>query len=292
MMFDLEIQSTYQPGNNRVVGGKIGRGLDLVDSPFVIQLARFRIGHGESRMFHSMSQLEYHAQYEARDTGEDDKTDQPAFETYLIDRKTDKEKGVENLETPENEMICQTHFLQGHSANLAFEILLIVQQKDPENVKDAVEKPEIKMLVPVKAVFFLRFAHPHPGLDIDVVVDAVYICISMVDNIMLHIPHEAISSQDIQRESSQSVQPFIFRKASMCPVMHHIESNRGYEATQQHTLYDRPKGIGCKKHQVNVDERKAKHQYDSLDKKIVITCLRFSHFLKIGANSLLQFSVE
>jgi hypothetical protein len=34
VMFYLEIQAAYQPGNNSVPGGKVGRSPDLMDGPF------------------------------------------------------------------------------------------------------------------------------------------------------------------------------------------------------------------------------------------------------------------
>ena len=94
-MLDLEVQSAYQPGNNRVVGSEIGRSLDLVDSPLVFHLAGFYVCHGEVCMFHRMRQLKYHAQHKTRYACEDDKADEPALEPDLVYRQTNKKKCME-----------------------------------------------------------------------------------------------------------------------------------------------------------------------------------------------------
>ena len=48
----------------------------------------------------------------------------------------------------------------------------------------------------MKAVFFLRRAHAHPRLDINVVIHSIYIRISMMDHIVFHIPHKAVATDD------------------------------------------------------------------------------------------------
>src|SRR5450432_63087 len=74
MMFDLEIQSSDQPGNDRVVGSKISRGTDLVYGPLVLHPARLDIGNGKGGMFDRMCQLEDQAQHKPRDAGKDHET--------------------------------------------------------------------------------------------------------------------------------------------------------------------------------------------------------------------------
>jgi hypothetical protein len=59
MMFDLEIQSTDQPGNKLIARSEISGGLDLVNSPLVWHIAA--IGSGEMRMFYSVSKLKNNA---------------------------------------------------------------------------------------------------------------------------------------------------------------------------------------------------------------------------------------
>ena len=96
MMFDLEIQSANQPGYHLVVGSKISSRFDLVNSPFVIQLACFDIGNRESSMLYRMCQLEYQAQHKTGNTGKDDKTDQPGCETqpYKSARPKTRKHGI------------------------------------------------------------------------------------------------------------------------------------------------------------------------------------------------------
>src|SRR5882757_1873669 len=72
MVFDLEIQSADQPGNDRVIRGEVSGRLDLVYSPFVFQLIGVHIGNRESRMLYRMGQLKHQAQYKTGNTGKDD----------------------------------------------------------------------------------------------------------------------------------------------------------------------------------------------------------------------------
>ena len=95
MMFYLEIQPSYQPGDDPVLGGEISRSLDLVDRPLVLHLACIYIGGGERSMLHGMRQLKYHAQHESRYTGEDDKADKPVLESYHVNGQAYKKEGME-----------------------------------------------------------------------------------------------------------------------------------------------------------------------------------------------------
>src|SRR5258708_1317895 len=94
MMFDLEIQSAYQPGNDRVIRSEISGRFDLVYRPFVFELIGFYIGNRESRMFHRMRQLEYQAQHKNGNTRKNNEPDHPVRETQGIDRQGDEQKSM------------------------------------------------------------------------------------------------------------------------------------------------------------------------------------------------------
>ena len=47
MMFDLEIQSPNQPGNQPVVGGEIGCCIHLVNGPFIFNFIGIHISNRE-----------------------------------------------------------------------------------------------------------------------------------------------------------------------------------------------------------------------------------------------------
>ncbi len=77
VMFDLKIQSAHQPGNQPVMGGKIGRGHYLVNRPFVFHFTGFDIGHRKSSMLNGMRQLEYDTDHQTGNHGHNKKTNQP-----------------------------------------------------------------------------------------------------------------------------------------------------------------------------------------------------------------------
>src|ERR1700761_9407989 len=231
-----------------------------MDRPFVLHLARSFIRHGASRMLDRMRELKDHAQHKTCNHREDDKADHPVVPAQPVDRQRDEDKDMEKLETPEHEVIRKAHLLQRHRADMTFEILLIIQDKDPKDIKDTIQYPEIQMLITMHAVLLLRLAHPHPGLDIDIVIYPVHIRISMMHHIMLHIPHKAVPAEDIQRKSRQTIDPLIFRKTAMRPVMHHIKPYGRHQPAQNHTFHYRLKCIGGEKDQVYVNKQKAHHQ--------------------------------
>ena len=148
------------------------------------------------------------------------------------------------------------------------------------------------MLVFMHFVFFLGFAHPHPGLNIDVVIYPVHVGIGVVDHIVFHIPHKAVAPQYIQRERRKAIDPFVPRKTAMRSVMHHIEPDGSCQSPQQYAFHDRPKRRRSEKYQMHVDKGEAYHQDHRLQKEIVIPGCRFTDFLEIVADPLLQFSVE
>ncbi len=92
------------------------------------------------------------------------------------------------------------------------------------------------MLVSVHPVFLLRFAHPHPGLDIDIIIYPINIRVSMMNDIVLHVPHKAVTSQYIQGKRSKVVYPFAIAETSMSAVVHHVEANGRNDTTHQHTF--------------------------------------------------------
>src|SRR5580693_7128788 len=126
------------------------------------------------------------------------------------------------------------------------------------------------MLVFVHFVFFLGFTHSHPGLDINIVINAINICKCMVDDIMFHIPHETVPAEYIKGKCGEHIHPFVFAKTPMGAVMHNIESNRSNHTTQQNTFQYCPERIRCKENQVNINKSKSNHQNNSLHKNLEI----------------------
>jgi hypothetical protein len=78
----------------------------------------------------------------------------------------------------------------------------------------------------------------------------------------------------------------------MGAIMHDIEANGRRQTTQQDTLQNSPKSIGCEKDQVDIDERKTQHQNDRLHPQVVIASRRRPDFLKIVTDPVLEYSVK
>src|SRR5450631_242078 len=105
MVLNLEIQSANQPGNQPVMGCEICRGIHLMNCPFVFNLIRIQIGHGESGMFNSMGQLENYADQQTSHDGGNQKSNQPGTKAHHVNRKSNKNEGMYYFKNPEVEMI-------------------------------------------------------------------------------------------------------------------------------------------------------------------------------------------
>src|SRR4026208_787793 len=99
-------------------------------------------------------------------------------------------------------MIRKMHLLKGHFTNPSFEIFHVICYEHPAQIKNAIEKPEIPMLVFMHPVFFLRLTHPHPWLYLDIIIHTFYIGIRVMNDVMFHIPHKAAAPKNIQRKGS------------------------------------------------------------------------------------------
>ena len=163
-------------------------------------------------------------------------------------------------------MIGQGHFFELHGTYPAFEILLVIEQENPENVQQRIKEPEIKMLVFMKRIPFLGLAHAHPGLDVNIIINSVHVGVGMMDHIVLHIPHETVPAKYVQGKSGQVIDPLVFAKTPVSPVMHDIEPYRRHQATQQNALQDSPECRRCEEYQVYIHQYKAHHQEKSLYK--------------------------
>jgi hypothetical protein len=47
-------------------------------------------------------------------------------------------------------------------------------------------------------LYFAVYPHPQPGLCVYIIIHPINVCISVMNDIMLHIPHKTITTQDIQ----------------------------------------------------------------------------------------------
>src|SRR6185312_2002950 len=101
-------------------------------------LAGDGVGQGESGVLYGMRELEDHAQNETGYHREDGEADHPVIPAQPVDGQHDKDERVERLESPENEMVAQAHFLQEHGPDLAFERFLVIGHEYPEDVEDAI----------------------------------------------------------------------------------------------------------------------------------------------------------
>ncbi len=86
-MFNLEIQSTDQPGNQPVMGGKICCRIHLVNGPFIFNFIGIDICHGKGSMFNRMCQLKNNADQQTGNHCGNQKSDHPGTNTYHINRQ-------------------------------------------------------------------------------------------------------------------------------------------------------------------------------------------------------------
>jgi hypothetical protein len=49
---------------------------------------------------------------------------------------------------------------------------------------------------------------------------------------MFHVPHKAITAENIQRKSSELIHPFVFAKTTVSAIMHYIETDGSHKASE------------------------------------------------------------
>src|ERR1700688_5072932 len=103
------------------------------------------------------------------------------------------------------------------------------------------------MLVFVQLIFFLSGTHAHPRLNVDIIIYTINIGKCMMNDIMFHIPHKTIATENVKRKRCEMIYPLVFAKAPMGAIMHYIKTDRCNYTTEQHTFEDREKSIWRKK---------------------------------------------
>src|SRR5579863_1917367 len=106
------------------MGREIGRGIYLVNGPFIFDLVRLNIRYGESSMLNSMCQLEYNADQETCHNCCNKKPDHPGTHSDHIYRKRYKYESMYHFENPEIKMIHQAIFFKGTSPTRFLKYLL------------------------------------------------------------------------------------------------------------------------------------------------------------------------
>ena len=81
------------------------------------------------------------------------------------------------------------------------------------------------MLVAVNLIEFLRFTKTQYWLRVYIIINSVNICVGMVNDIVLGIPHEVIGAEEIYRQCCHFVHPPDPAEAAVAPVMHYIKSD-------------------------------------------------------------------
>ena len=124
-------------------------------------------------------------------------------------------------------MITPGHSWKGGVDYFLSEIFFKVLEKDPDHGTERVQEWRIKMLNPMCRYPGLRTAHADKRAFGNVVVDAVDICVCVMNDVVLLFPDETISTQGIQREPKDFVDPFAGGIAAVVGIVHDIESDGG-----------------------------------------------------------------
>ena len=89
-MFDLKVQSTYQPGNYPAASGKICRCFDLVYGPLIRHFISGQDRGWKFSVLNSMRELKNYAEYETGEQPTDKEADKPGCPAQQKNRQYDK----------------------------------------------------------------------------------------------------------------------------------------------------------------------------------------------------------
>src|SRR5215216_8080928 len=126
------------------------------------------------------------------------KTDCPCLPSHGNDGKCNIKSYVKYLAEPEHQVFMIVHLLQLCTEDAAFEVLGKVHDEHPGKRRNSVNKYHIYMLYAMQWNPFLRCALADDRTFGNVIVYAIYISISMMNDIMLEFPDEGISSEGIK----------------------------------------------------------------------------------------------
>ena len=87
-------------------------------------------------MLYGMRKLEYNAENKTGYKSKDHKAYEPIQPTYHGDGQHDKKEVVNQFGYPKDEVVIQLHFLQRHFTYFSPEVFLVVENKNPEKIKE------------------------------------------------------------------------------------------------------------------------------------------------------------
>lgn len=237
-MLHLEIQSSQKPKENPVSCCKIRRGINLVDSPFLVDVSRV-VSDRKGRALYNMSELKDDARCDPTNDSSDDKAYQSVSPTPHNCRYDNVRHYITDLGDPENEVAAEFHLcVGGHMWHELFrEVSLEVPVKNPCDVGESVKKYPIPMLKSVKPVPGLVLVEPHEGSDVDVRIVTFNVCVRMMVHVVFNLPYVCIASKHIQCVCGDRVQPRVLRKTLVAPLVHDVKPDHGevkpkYDAEQ------------------------------------------------------------
>src|SRR6185437_1443480 len=120
-------------------------------------------------------------------------------------------------------MLPRGHFPQWHFPDFSFKIFIIICFKYPDQMQEGIEKPKIILLVFMQSQFLLCGCEPKPWACLNVIIYAVNVSVSMMDNVVLHIPHNGAASQEIERGAGRFIHKLIFTEATMRSIVHYVK---------------------------------------------------------------------
>jgi hypothetical protein len=119
-------------------------------------------------------------------------------------------------------MLCLGH-LQFRGYDLSGKIFHIVREKQPKNGAQRIYGEHVNML---------EAMHPFPGLAFtmakqrtlgDVIINSIDVRISVVKDVVLHLPNGRIAAECIHGQAEDVIDPFVAGETAMASIVHHIE---------------------------------------------------------------------
>src|SRR5882757_3688979 len=104
---------------------------------------------------------------------------------------------IKGFAQPKDNMLLRTHFLQGRVRYFMFKISVKIQYKHPGKRRNGIHQYNIDILKPVSRHPLLGRAKAHQRTFLNVIIYPIYVCVSMMKNIMFDFPDKLITAKRI-----------------------------------------------------------------------------------------------
>lgn len=207
VVLDLIVQSAEQPGQHSAALSEVDRRSHLMHRPGMFHAASIAYRQRKRRLLITMGKLKDHAQNNAGNQHDQavEEQDHPPLVEEHGDHESEREE--DNLADDEDDQIPALGAGVTVLADLAGDVRLEVVEQMPLKQNKPIERPKVDVLPAMEAEPFLVWRKPAEEAELNIVVVAGDVGVSVMEDTMLPVPHVAAAPDDVDRPRHELVDP-------------------------------------------------------------------------------------